>query len=190
MTRHEIIRACPPETYLQFPLANLYSVLCTEYGYRSLHGARSVWRIRGSQYHPPSHRRNKPFPIPVSGYCKQSRVSLQRDASGAQLPPQAGPRQQSGKHTPLSAYRCLHMENAHGAARVSRPYESELERTIQELNSRKRQLEDTLHQVCFKIMPHASAALLTRRIAEGICRPSWCRTLGKRFLGDHNKRVQ
>ena len=31
-------------------------------------------------------------------------------------------------------------------------YEAELERTVQELNSRKRQLEDALHQVRFKTM--------------------------------------
>ncbi len=62
--------------------------------------------------------------------------------------------------TPLSASRYLDMESVQDAARVSGPHESELERTIQELNSRKRQLEDALHQVCFQTMPHASAALL------------------------------
>ena len=52
------------------------------------------------------------------------------------------------------------MENVHDAARVSGPHESELKRTIQELNGRKTQLEDALHQVCFKTMPHVGAALL------------------------------
>jgi hypothetical protein len=37
--------------------------------------------------------------------------------------------------------------------RASAPYEAELERTMQALNERKRELEYALHQVCFKAMP-------------------------------------
>lgn len=52
--------------------------------------------------------------------------------------------------------------------RVSRPYEAGLERTVQELNNRKRQLEDSLHEVC---VPVVSQFLLTKIlwVAEGIC---------------------
>ncbi|KAG7292510.1 hypothetical protein NEMBOFW57_002545 [Staphylotrichum longicolle] len=39
------------------------------------------------------------------------------------------------------------MEGVQSSARVSGPYEAELERTIQELNSRKRRLEDAVHQL-------------------------------------------
>jgi hypothetical protein len=42
------------------------------------------------------------------------------------------------------------MEAGHDSHRAK--YETELERTVQELNSRKRQLEDALHQVRFKTM--------------------------------------
>jgi len=45
------------------------------------------------------------------------------------------------------------MEGVQSSARASGPHEAELERTIQELNKRKRQLEDAVHQVRFKSMP-------------------------------------
>lgn len=48
------------------------------------------------------------------------------------------------------------MEGVQSSARASGPYEAELERTIQELNSRKRRLEDAVHQVRFKFMPPTS----------------------------------
>lgn len=43
--------------------------------------------------------------------------------------------------------------------RVNSPYEAKLEQTIQELNKRKKDLEDALHQVCFKAMSLRIASL-------------------------------
>jgi hypothetical protein len=42
------------------------------------------------------------------------------------------------------------MEGIRGPAAASGPHEAEVERTIQELTRRKRQLEDEVQQVCFK----------------------------------------
>lgn len=42
---------------------------------------------------------------------------------------------------------------------MNSPYEAQLEQTIRELKNRKRDLEDALHQVCFKAMSLGIASL-------------------------------
>ena len=50
------------------------------------------------------------------------------------------------------------METVHDPAGVSGPHAAALERATQELNSKKRQLEDALRQVRFKTTLPSSAA--------------------------------
>jgi hypothetical protein len=72
--------------------------------------------------------------------------------------------------------------------RVEGPYEAELERTIQELNRRKAQLEDALHQVSFRSLSPV-AVLLRPSAVESDRYGPLCRALGQRFLGDNDQGV-
>lgn len=80
------------------------------------------------------------------------------------------------------------MEDTGELRSASRVYEAQLERTFQELNRRKGELEDALHQVSFMAMPsYDSFAKFI--IVEGICSWPWRDTFGRRLLGNHDKGI-